>query len=284
MSQNTRKPTHDDGVVEPDWRSHLQNNYQTYVSIAATILIALAPSLVPIKFEADPWLILRQASFVFLLIASVLLLFFVPKRMRSSLSELRGQLNSAESRQRKQALELVNALSMPINYFAEAASEGTALSDKREAMSKVRANLLTEAQNRLSSERYQVRVNLFVANPDQRSLQVPRGCAMGGPQSQRIFRPEDETYIAAVAGKGRVVEDCTSREDFSDILDTRGNFRYKSFSAFPVAVPGKLFAILAVDADVEGAFTEYDDKLMEFYTHLLSISFLYESWTNWIDI
>ncbi len=107
---------------------------------------------------------------------------------------------------------------------------------------------------------------------------------MGGPQSQRIFRPEDETYIAAVAGKGRVVEDCTSREDFSDILDTRGNFRYKSFSAFPVAVPGKLFAILAVDADVEGAFTEYDDKLMEFYTHLLSISFLYESWTNWIDI
>lgn len=282
VNQSADKRLRVNDTGESYWRSHLQSTYQTYVSIAAGALIALAPSLFPFTFEADFWLIVRQVLFVVLLLVSASLLFFVPKGMRSDLSKLQDQIDASEAEQKKQALELVNTLSMPINFFAEVASEGKTAGDRRQAMIKVRSHLLTEVQNRLSSKNYRVRVNLFVANPDKETLKVPPGCSTGGPQSVRIFEPGDETYAEAVAGKGRVVLDCTNLKDFADIADSRGNPRYKCFSAFPVAVPGRLFGILAVDANVEEAFTEYDDELMGYYTHLLAAMFLYEAWPYWI--
>lgn len=258
------------------WR-HLEETYQWYASAALALALFLASINDLWVLEKSPKIIVLQVVTALLVVSGIVLIVLVPSRIRSERKQLISQ--HAEN-MKEQAVLLVKGLTVPLNVYAEQASSSESLADKRNAMNSLRMTILTEMRHSLGANSG-VRVNLFTVNADNFTLSVKAGNVVGGPRSRNTYASGHDTYENAIEGRGRVEDDCTDPEKFPDIMDHRGEPRYKSFAAFPVIVPGRLFGIVAVDADQVNAFSDLDDSLLSYYSNLLALTFLFENSQVW---
>lgn len=189
------------------------------------------------------------------------------EKHQKEIHRVRQQLAQSYLDQDEQAISLLEQILISSRCVLQA-SDSLQTRIERQGLLTARGQILLQVRHMLSKNERGVRANLFEVDNETKEIR-PASVGNAGSAtapSKRVFRPEDETYQLAAAGRTRLVPD-TSNLPGEDL-------NYGSFLAAPVITGKKLLGILAVDSPEAGDIDKYDEYLLMQFASLIALTYM----------